>query len=190
MLYIHPLYIDHNSLQLTSRSRKIISNLCPTLSNIYETSSCPLKRRAHHDRRFDPTETNPRSVQGYRNSRTGFRDEPQGRGQNRFPSVSSLPNEQSGRVARGLNFARVSIRLCNKFSSIEGGGRRIDRPPSPHSYRWEKAPDLQGGEGGGINPSLNDALSPPFIKRSFRRLQVAARRLMEFLGDGGGRSCE
>lgn len=73
---LHSLYIDHNSLQLASRSRKIISNLCPTLSNIYETSSCPLKRRAHHDRRFDPIETNPRSVQGYRNSRIGFRDEP------------------------------------------------------------------------------------------------------------------
>lgn len=76
--------------------------------------------------------------------------------------------------------------------SREKGG--IDRPLPPRSYRWEKAPDLhweeRGGAEGGINPSLNDALSPPFIKRSFRRLQVAARRLMEFLGDGGGRSCE
>lgn len=68
------------------------------------------------------------------------------------------------------------------FVNRGGGIDRQAATPPPVS-RMRESPGFARRGGGGINPSLNDALSPPFIKRSFRRLQVAARRLMEFLGD-------
>lgn len=130
MLYIHPLYIDHNSLQLASRSRKIISNLCPTLSNIYETSSCPLKRRAHHDRRFDPTETNPCSVQGYRNSRTGFRDEPRKvAGRIVFHRCQAFLTSNRGAWQEDWILHGYRSDCATSFrQSKEGGGESIGRP--------------------------------------------------------------
>lgn len=53
-------------------------------------------------------------------------------------------------MARGLNFARISIRLCNKFSSIEGEGGNRSAAPSPLvSMRESPGFALRRERGGG-----------------------------------------
>lgn len=149
------------------------------------TSTTTSFKTPSREPRFDP---NPRrkdiEIRGW------FRDEPQGRGQNIvFHSVSSLSNEQSqaGREDWILHGYRSDC-----ATSFRQSRRRNRSAASPPPVSMRESPGF-ARRGGDINPSLNDALSPPFIKRSFRRLQVAGCASINGIPrrrGGGGRSCE